>query len=145
MTNQPTKDPGARPEDQDDKPEPFTTPVRLDLLVALLPKLEARDDDAAGELIVVAHDSGAIYKNFDWPGWKQGREYLAEPGALDDVDLDTCLKLLTVIVRQDRFCEGSIDGHVASGLAARIVRRIAELTRTASPGATKAAKKRRKK
>jgi hypothetical protein len=124
------------------KPEPFTTPVRFDLLVALLPELEKRT--GGGRLIVVAHDSGVIYRNFDWPSWKTDREYLAEPGALDDADLDTCCKLLTVIVRQDRFSEGSIDAHVASGLAARIVRRIAELNATAVPDEKKPAKRRRK-
>jgi hypothetical protein len=81
----------------------------------------------------LVHDSGAIYKNFGRSSWMGGQEHFAEPGALGDADLDSCRTLLTVIVRQDRFVQGATDAHVAGGLAARIVRRISELTDSAAP------------
>jgi hypothetical protein len=93
----------------------------------LLPSLDAREGGAADELVRVVHEDGIIPEGFDWPAWKAEGERYVQPGGVEGADFDTCRRLLTVIVRQDRFVEGSLEGHVQSGLAARIVRRVAEL------------------
>jgi hypothetical protein len=100
---------------------------RFDRLVALLPLLESRAEGAAGELVRVVHEDGIMPDGFDWPAWKADGERYVEPAGVEGAELKTCRRLLTVIVRQDRFVEGSLLGHVQSGLAARIVRRITEL------------------
>lgn len=132
-----------------DKPEPFTTPVRFDELERLLPELERRagsglefnpwgdpptPDPLAGALYRVAHEGGCIYKNFSWADWHKAGGRLLKGDALERADLDTCCKLLTVIVRQERFSEGSLTGHIESGFAARLVRRIKVARRTPPPG-----------
>jgi hypothetical protein len=120
---------------------------RFDRLVALLGELDARVgtafpsyvvgpsgqlehgpwDHLADRLVYVTWEDHCIIRGFDWPSWKdEGKRYLA-PGGVEGADLETCRKLLTVIVRQDRFVDGSLSGHIGEGLASRIVRRIAEL------------------
>lgn len=108
---------------------------RFDRLVALLPSLDARAGGAAGQLSHVVHEDGIIPAGFDWPAWTAEGERYLEPGGVEGVDLETCRKLLTVIVRQERFCDGSLAGHVERGLASRIVRRIAELVQHEEGGA----------
>lgn len=106
------------------KPVPFREPESFDRLRALLPDLERRRGEDA--LRKVAHEDGVILK-FDWPNWlEEGRKYF-EPGGIECADLETARKVLTIIVREDCFLEGSLAESVSSGLAARIVRRIVEL------------------
>tara|TARA_R110002111_G_scaffold188971_6_gene254351 strand:- start:42 stop:473 length:432 start_codon:yes stop_codon:yes gene_type:complete len=58
----------------------------------------------------VLHDCGFI-RSFDWGKWKhEAVRYMDEPSSLETADLDTLCKLLTLHVRQERFC----DGHLAS-------------------------------
>lgn len=106
------------------RPVPFQEPERFDRLAALLSELErGRGTDA---LRRISHEDGVILK-YDWPSWlEEGRRYF-QPGGIESVDIETARKLLTIIVREDRFLEGSLSESVSSGLAARIVRRIVEL------------------
>ena len=48
--------------------------------------------------------------NFDWAGWQEGREWFASDNEskYDDLDIETSLKLLTAIIRSDRFNEGAL-------------------------------------
>ena len=106
------------------RPVPFQEPERFDRLTSLLSELErGRGTDA---LRRISHEDGVILK-YDWPSWLEaGRRYF-RPGGIESADLETARKLLTIIVREDRFLEGSLEQSVNSGLAARIVRRIVEL------------------
>ncbi len=121
-----SKRPTASEGEGEAAPEPTTTPANFKRLVALLPELEAKT--ATPYLLSsIVHEDGIIPHDFDWPAWMhKGRRYL-EPGGIERATIATCRKLLTVIVRQDRFVENSLGGDIASGLAARIVGRIAEL------------------
>jgi hypothetical protein len=93
------------------KPVPFREPEIFDRLCALLPDLERRRGEDS--LRRVAHEDGVILK-FDWPNWlEEGRKYF-EPGGIERADFETARKVLTIIVREDRFLEGSLAASVSS-------------------------------
>lgn len=67
-----------------------------------------------------------VVAGFDWPAWLEGDEGRAlrdDPSAVANATPDQLARLLTAIVRSDRFTEGSIAGAFESGLLARISRR----------------------
>ncbi len=70
-----------------------------------------------------------IIVGFDWMSWMQteGRTLRDDPGTLAVATPEQLARLLTAIVRSDRFVEGSIEGAFESGLLARIARRAAAL------------------
>ncbi len=69
---------------------------------------------------------------FDWGAWlatPEGKSLKEDRAAVTRADIGQLSRLLTAIIRSDRFCEGSIAGAFESGLLTAIVRRIAELGR----------------
>ena len=73
---------------------------------------------------------GWVVVGFDWMTWLQTEEGAAlrdRPEALATASPDELRKLLTAIIRSDRFVEGSIVGAFESGLLARIARRASAL------------------
>jgi hypothetical protein len=70
-----------------------------------------------------------INAGFDWISWMQteGRTLRDDPGRLAVATPEDLGRLLTAIVRSDRFVEGSIEGAFESGVLARIARRAAAL------------------
>ena len=66
-----------------------------------------------------------IVVTFDWPEWEEGRKIISDP----DFDFDTTsvpakCKLMTAIIRNDRFCEGALIQAFESGLMLRILKSI---------------------
>jgi hypothetical protein len=73
---------------------------------------------------------GWVIVGFDWRSWletDEGRALRDRPEALASATPEQLGKLLTAIVRSDRFVEGSIAGAFESGLLARIARRATAL------------------
>jgi hypothetical protein len=73
---------------------------------------------------------GWVTMGFDWGTWlktEDGQALRDRPEALSAASADDLAKLLTAIVRSDRFVEGSIAGAFESGLLARIARRASAL------------------
>ena len=124
---------------------------RLGFLADLVPVLEARDADfghwetppgtlgyfvlgPAGEAFQGAVGRGGwVIAGFDWRTWLETPEGTAmreRPEAVADASIEQLARLLTAIVRSDRFVEGSIEGAFESGLLARIARRAAALLAT---------------
>ncbi len=71
-----------------------------------------------------------IVTGFDWRAWLQtdrGRALRDDPEAVASATPDELGRLLTAIVRSDRFVEGSIEGAFKSGLLLRICRRAQAL------------------
>lgn len=63
--------------------------------------------------------------SFDWGGWTEGRIIAGnEHFDFDTIDLPTKCKLITAIVRNDRFCEGALVAAFESGLILRILQSI---------------------
>jgi Family of unknown function (DUF6508) len=71
-----------------------------------------------------------IIAGFDWMTWlrtEEGETLRDGPEALAAASPDDLAKLLTAIVRSDRFVEGSLEGAFESGLLTRIAQRAAAL------------------
>jgi len=79
---------------------------------------------------------GWIVAGFDWMTWLQterGAALRDRPEALAAASVDDLAKLITAIVRSDRFVEGSIAGAFESGLLTRIAQRAAALLAEVRP------------
>lgn len=86
--------------------------------------------DVVNRFAQAAYDHGWVRPDLDWPRWKETPEATRlrdEPGAIERASEDQLAKLLTVVIRQDRFCEGELLWAFESGLIARIVRRASAL------------------
>jgi hypothetical protein len=71
-----------------------------------------------------------IVGGFDWQRWltgDEGRSLHDDPAAIASATPDQLARLLTAIVRSDRFVEGSIAGAFESGVLAGISRRASAL------------------
>ena len=60
---------------------------------------------------------------FGWMDWEGVARYRT-PDAVHDAPIADMPRLVTAIVRSERFSEGSIEGAVQSGLVAAIVERL---------------------
>ena len=66
-----------------------------------------------------------IIINFDWGAWKEGQQIANNADFdFDTLDLVTKCKLITAIVRNDRFCEGALVSAFESGLILKILKSI---------------------
>lgn len=66
-----------------------------------------------------------IIINFDWGAWDEGRKIASDENFdFDSTDLLTKCKLITAIVRNDRFCEGALVSAFTSGLIFKILKSI---------------------
>lgn len=79
--------------------------------------------------------SGAV-QVFDWPTWAQtdqGQRLLKDQSAVESANADQLFKLLTALIRGDRFIEGNLAAAFESGLLTAIVRRADTLVRGVTP------------
>ena len=67
----------------------------------------------------------SIMVDFDWSSWDEGRAMARnENFDYDMVDIPTKCKLITAIVRNDRFCDGALAAAFTSGLILKILNSI---------------------
>ncbi len=60
--------------------------------------------------------------SFDWGNWPEGKNILNNPTQLyDDLDTITLCKLLTAIVRSDKFSDGFLIGVLEDGTISKII------------------------
>ena len=86
--------------------------------------------DIVDHFVQAAYDLGWV-RNFDWPQWMGTKEAIRlrdDPEALGIATDDQLAKLLTVIIRQDRFVEGSIEEAFESGFIRAILVRAKALS-----------------
>ena len=79
-----------------------------------------------------AYELGWVIRDFDWPTWKQTSEAETlrdDAQALAQATAEQLARLLTVCIRQDRFCEGALESAFESGLLTRILERVAVILR----------------
>jgi len=62
---------------------------------------------------------------FDWSSWEEGRNIVNDDKFdYDTIDLVKKCKLITAIVRYDRFCEDALECELESGLILKILKSI---------------------
>jgi len=82
--------------------------------------------DAVIAFIEYCYKDGWVLTDFSWGVWKRTTEAIdlaRDPAKLACASAEQLAKLLTVIIRQDRFNEGSLACHCKSGLLLAILRR----------------------
>ncbi len=102
-------------------PEPGADGVRQMPWFEYGPAADAFHEDAGAHGWIVP---------FDWMSWiasPEGQRYVADPGLVAQAPVADLEKLLTAIIRGDRFSEGELAGAYESGVLTAIVRRAAAL------------------
>lgn len=65
---------------------------------------------------------------FDWGAWEDETKRLIDTDGIEHADVATLRRLLILLVRSDRFVEGQLGWAMESGLVARILRRLGEVS-----------------
>ena len=84
----------------------------------------------AERFIKTCSECGWVLADFDWGTWKgtsEAMELRGNPYAMARATPDQIAKLLTVLIRLDRFCTGSLASAFKTGFLGSILRRAAEL------------------
>ncbi len=77
--------------------------------------------DITTEFNKTVHDMKLIV-SFDWPDWEEGFQLLKDhKQTFQDLDEITLCKLLTVIIRADRFSDGTLVGALEDGTISKIL------------------------
>ena len=103
-------------------------PTEQERLEALAGYRDQADDV---DFVTMCYDLGWV-KPFDWVEWKETKEAVQlgdDPEVLAKATSEQLRKLLTVVIRQDRFVEGSLAAHFNSGFIDRIIARAAVLAK----------------
>ena len=76
------------------------------------------------EFVHLAYKLGVVI-NFDWGKWDDGRKMAStEDFNFDSIDIPTKCKLITAIIRNDRFNDGVLISAFESGLILKIIQSI---------------------
>jgi hypothetical protein len=76
-------------------------------------------------------------RNFDWPPWQgtdEAQSLMHNRAALEQATPEQLVRLLTALVRGDRFTEGNLAAAFEAGLLAAIARRAAAIVESADRG-----------
>ena len=86
--------------------------------------------DVAEEFVATAYERGWVLPGFDWVSWgrsEDAQELFSNPSALARAKPMQLLYLITAVIRQDRFSEGTLLNAFRAGLVLGIVRRAAAI------------------
>lgn len=87
--------------------------------------------EGARAFVTAAAANGFVTPGFDWGAWSQtpsAVRLMREPEAIQYATADDLARMLTTVVRGDRFTDGTLEWAFESGLIGRIVRRAADLS-----------------
>ena len=90
----------------------------------------ARYHREVNRFLSIAYEDGWVRGDFAWGKWSKTPEAQSlrdDPEVLATATVDQLAKLITVLVRQERFSEGSLMGAFEGGLVLGIVRRAGVL------------------
>ena len=88
--------------------------------------------EVTSRFLEVAYRDGWVRPDFDWPAWEQtseARRLRDDRGALERATVPELERLLTVVIRPERFGEGAVAEALESGLVMAVLRRIEQLCR----------------
>ena len=83
-------------------------------------------DEKVCEFLLLLRQTG-FQVVYDWPGWDEGREIISDPEKIAKSDLLTLRKLMTALVRSDRFVEGAFMSAIADGKIGLLLRQLKTL------------------
>ena len=87
-----------------------------------------REEHPAIETFVeLAYADGWMLPGFDWGSWDEGRAIAGDPARIKGTDLLTIRKLITALVRNERFCDGALQSAYNRGAIQAILHRIDQL------------------
>jgi len=87
--------------------------------------------EVAESFVQTCCNDGWVLERFDWPKWVGTAEATAlhaNPELLAQASSDQLAKLLTALIRGERFCDGSLNVAYESGLLLAICRRAQKLS-----------------
>ena len=90
--------------------------------------------EEASRFVKTCYDMGWV-RSFDWAEWNETLEAVSlrdDPASLEEATDVQLEKLLTALIRQDRFVEGSLGKDFESGLLKRILKRASALSQLLS-------------
>ena len=129
-------------------------PPQLDGLASFLPAFEAPDSEfgtrkggdevepgtftmpqfspseLTSRFLDVAYRDGWVRPDFDWPTWAktpEAQRLRDDREALEQATVLELARLLTVVIRSERFGEGAVAAAIESGLVTAVLRRIEQL------------------
>jgi len=83
-----------------------------------------RESPVIGKFHQVVYNIPIII-DFDWGSWDEGRSMVGDESFdYDTIDIPTKCKIITAIVRNDRFCEGALVSAFESDLMFKILKSI---------------------
>ncbi|WP_187278625.1 DUF6508 domain-containing protein [Methylobacterium sp. WL64] len=94
-------------------------------------------NDEVQRFVADCYTHGWVLDGFDWAAWAQtpkAQRLRDDPTALARASERQLARLLTTVIRQDRFVEGALAAAFASGLISGILRRAGALSEAASQG-----------
>ncbi|MBD3274610.1 MAG: hypothetical protein GF372_04830 [Candidatus Marinimicrobia bacterium] len=66
-----------------------------------------------------------IIIDFNWPAWDEGRKIVCDSDFdYNSIDIPTKCKIITSIMRNDRFCDGVLEDAFKSGLILKILKSV---------------------
>jgi hypothetical protein len=84
----------------------------------------------ASRFIGVCSDLGWVSREGNWTLWlstPEATRLFEESGAVEQATYEQLSQMLTAMIRQERFGEGSLDGYYQSGLLLRVLQRAKAL------------------
>ena len=84
----------------------------------------------ATRFVETAYEDGWVSPEVDWTAWietEEARRLRDDRTAIEAATVEQLQKLLTALIRQDRFVTGALAGAFESGLLTAIVRRVEQL------------------
>ncbi|HPQ82201.1 MAG TPA: DUF6508 domain-containing protein [Candidatus Saccharimonas sp.] len=88
----------------------------------------ASPDPLVHKFLEVWYDKDLVIP-FDWSEWDEGREWYTktDESKYDSLNFETALKLLTAVIRNDRFNEGALMNAFESGDFPKIINKFVSL------------------
>lgn len=108
------------------KPEDINDWVEKITPAQLLQALELADTNDVSAFLDYFYTTLFII-DFDWPHWDEGKQFFNTPHPeFHKIDEVFGYKLLTVIIRSDRFIEGALEHNIENGTVSSILERLIE-------------------
>ena len=101
----------------------YTNPSTLDDGTRVIPT-EIKDA-VVMEFLHFMYENGLVLQ-FDWASWDAGRDFFlsTDPEKYERIDQEFALRLITAVIRNDRFCTGVLCDTFETGEMQAIVARL---------------------